>query len=1038
MLNLRGRTRRLGTLGRRAVLLAGAALPGAFPVALYAQDASWVPGAAADFGTAARWSTNAVPTGVATFGGAGGTVTNVDLTGGLGAIVFAAGASPYSLDAVRGAITGAGIANLGTGGQVVSIAPAGTLTLSGTATVGQVTLNLGAGATLAFTGSANGGTSTVLLGGSGTLSATGVTTGFLDLGRFTAEAGSTLALGTNQLRLASGASVLGGQVTGSGGLAVRSGASIAVSAGQGFAGGTDITGGTVVLTNLGGLGGDTAAFSGATAGLLRLDAAGTFATPLTWNASSAGTIAAAAGRTVTLTGQLTLGAASTVRLGTAADTGTLIVSPGTVGFGVGYALSIDGGTVRDGGIFSNATRQAASTTIASGATLDFNDQVFGGQTQVQRLLGTGTVNTGSSAVTVLRLGAGEFAGRIHGAGGLRVADVGATTNGTLILTGTSTYAGTTTIDTGHTLQIGNGGTSGAIGAGAVVNDGRLVFNRADAVTFANVISGSGGVTQSGAGVLTLSGNNTYTGATAVDAGALVVNGSIAASSGLTIGNGAVLGGNATLPSTVVAAGAVIAPGNSVGVVTINGNLTLAAGGTLVMEVLGATADRINVTGTASLAGNLRLVAQGGPYRFNTAYTLVSASAVTGALAAVSTEGSFGVGILPTVSQTTTALELRLAAAPQLGPFTAYNLVAAAGALSGVVASGRDLSPFFNVYNQPAATLGAAVNQLTGEVATAGPEIGLLAGEQFLAAMLDPFAYGREALIGGRLRPDDAAGPAYAVWGSVLGAYRRNTGDAADGSATRSATLGGFALGVDRRVGDAAVIGAAIAVGEGRAGLQGGLGVARGDVAQAGLHGSLRLGSVMLAGAAAATWMDVETERTQSFLGGARIEGSGASRIWSLRGEARQDGAALGGLRLQPLGALQWQQVNSDSYREANASGSGAFGMNVAAASNTAMRTELGAQLSGEADLAGRPSLGFVRLAWGHYLLRDATMGVAFSAYPDAGFTVRGARRDADAALFSAGLETSLGGGLTLGARLDGEASAHVRQVAGAARLRYAF
>jgi uncharacterized protein with beta-barrel porin domain len=55
-----------------------------------------------------------------------------------------------------------------------------------------------------------------------------------------------------------------------------------------------------------------------------------------------------------------------------------------------------------------------------------------------------------------------------------------------------------------------------------------------------------------------------------------------------------------------------------------------------------------------------------------------------------------------------------------------------------------------------------------------------------------------------------------------------------------------------------------------------------------------------------------------------------------------------------------------------------------------------------------------------------------------GFTVRGARADASAALVSAGLEMPIHPGLTLGARGDAEVSGNVAQIAGSARLRYAF
>lgn len=1009
--------------------------------AAWAQDATWIPGTPADFGTAARWSTNAVPTGTASFGGAGGVVTAVDLGAGIGGIVFLPGALDYSLVDARGSITGTGIASSG-GNHAIAIAAGQNLGFSGNAAIGSVQLTAGAGSTLTFTGNASGGTPFVALGASGTLDATGGTAGFISLGSLSGGVGSAVTLGANTLRLTQGSSSFDGQITGTGGIEARAG--LALSAAQGFTGGTTISGGTVLLGNLGGLGADGVTFTGATPGALRLNASGTLANDLTWDPGATGTLSALAGRTATVTGQIGVNGNSTMRLGSATDTGTLVMGHAVLGFAAPFAVAIDGGTVRDGGIFSGVTMRAASTTVAAGATLDFNDQAFGGLTQVQELRGAGTVVTGALGTTVLRVGGGNFAGSIQGAGGLRVTDVLGAVNGTLVLTGANTYAGPTTIDAAHRLQVGAGGTTGTLGAGAVVNNGTLAFNRADAVTVANAISGTGDLVKDGTGTLTLTGANTYTGATTVNAGRLQLSGSLASSAGLTIGNGAGIGGVGTVSTTTVGAGGTITPGNSIGTLTVSGNLVLAPGSIMVMEVQGATADRIDVTGTATLGGTLRLVPLGGAYTFNAPYTLLTAASITGANASVTTQGSFGAGVTAAVVQTPTALQLLLTPAALVSAgntvfpgFAPYNLRATAGALDAARTAGRDLSPFFSVYNQPAATIGPAVNQLSGEVATAGTELGLMAGEQFLASMMDPFAYGRQAILGARLQPGNEGGR-YAVWGSATGGYRRNGGDAADGSATRRSRMAGFALGVDMRLGAASVAGAAIAVGQGRSSLAEGLGTARGDLVQAGLHGSTRLGSITLAGAAAASWMQQETERSLAFLGGERLEGDTNARIWSLRAEARQDGMALGSLRLQPVGAVQWQMVDTNAYRERNVSSAAAYGLNVAANSGTNLRTELGAQLQGETRLGGQAVAGFARLSWGHYLRRDHDASVAFTAYPETGFSVRGAHRDTDSALFSAGVETQLSAGLSFSMRIDSEVSASVTQAADTARFRYAF
>jgi len=316
--------------------------------------------------------------------------------------------------------------------------------------------------------------------------------------------------------------------------------------------------------------------------------------------------------------------------------------------------------------------------------------------------------------------------------------------GTLILSGENSYTGGTLISAG-TLQVGEGGGSGSLGTGPVVNNGTLIFNRGGTLTVPGVISGPGGVTQNGSGNVILTGANTYTGPTNVNSGTLSVNGSLALASVVIVAPGATVGGTGRLGSLTVGTGGFFAPGNSIGTVTLAGNLTLTAGSTTVIEVEGATNDRANVAGVANVAGALQLVPLGGTYNFNAPYTIIQAEVVNGNFASVSTTGSFGAGITPTVSITATEVRLTLAPgilvptppvvtptppvvtptppvvtptppvvtptppvvtpapprvvsapAPGIPGFLTYNLRATATALDAANRAGGNLNPFFNV------------------------------------------------------------------------------------------------------------------------------------------------------------------------------------------------------------------------------------------------------------------------------------------------------------------------------------------------------
>ncbi|MDC0372949.1 autotransporter-associated beta strand repeat-containing protein [Candidatus Pelagibacter ubique] len=302
------------------------------------------------------------------------------------------------------------------------------------------------------------------------------------------------------------------------------------------------------------------------------------------------TLSGAGNRTVTSTGgsDITFYGITGASKGLTVDGGFQLSTNDATGLA---SLSVTGASTLAADVTSTGTQSYDGTT-----TLSSGDRILTASTVTLN-----SVTGGSNALTVT--GNLDLDGAVSGVTNMSVSgtsNIGAD----VTTTGTQSYTGTTTVSASSTL-IGTEISAAAI----ALNDDLEIRNSSDS-TLASVISGTGALTKSGSGALTLRGVNTFDGDLTVSAGTLYAG--LAADSGnqviennVTV-SGGTLSGGATIGGNVTVATANLAPGNSIGTLTIDGNVTLGDNSTTTIEFNDTTSDKVVVSGNITLAGALVL------------------------------------------------------------------------------------------------------------------------------------------------------------------------------------------------------------------------------------------------------------------------------------------------------------------------------------------------------------------------------------------------------------------------------------------------
>ena len=744
----------------------------------------------------------------------------------------------------------------------------------------------------------------------------------------------------------------------------------------------------------------------------------------------------------------------TIRNGGAVSNGYgfLGYDPGTTG-----AATVDGAgsTWTNGGDLFVGASGGGTLTIRNGGAVRNGIGYIGmdsGTTGAATVDGTGSTWTNSADLHVGYLGTGT----------LTIRDGGSVSASTVSI---ASQVGST-----GTLNIGAAAGQAAVAPGTLNTAsvdfgdgiGQIVFNHTGTnYVFAATIASSGagsGTVHVEAGTTILTATSTYTGPTVVDGGTLSVNGSIAGSA-VTVNAGGVLGGNGTVGNTTVNGGK-LAPGNSIGLLTVNGSLAFTAASSYMVEVSPTNADRVNVTGTATLGGatvNLS-IASTGSAGVAKQYTIVNAAGgISG------TFGALASGNLPAAFKPTLSYDGNNAYLNFTMSFSPANTD-----LNGNQTSvANSLTNTFNRNGSIPSVYGAltptGLTQASGPIATAVQPTMVHAMTQFMTAITDVSAADRR--LGGSsatgFADEGDVANAYAsvplrgtngetfslntkaeprappfesrwrAWASGFGGGQTTDGNAVTGSSTATSRLYGVAAGADYWLSRATVAGFALAGGgTGFSVAAGGSG--RTDLFQAGAFIKHTAGSAYVSATAAYGWHDVTTDRTVTIAGIDQLRARFSANNFAgrLEGGNRFVTPRFGGLGLTPYAAAQVTTTRLPAYAETAVSGANAFALSYLSKNVTAPRTELG--LRSDKSFAVNDALLTLRgrAAWANDFNPLSAASATFQALPGASFVVNGAAGAHNAALTTASAEIKWLNGVALAATFDGEFSAVTRSYAG--------
>ncbi|MDQ0513404.1 autotransporter domain-containing protein [Ancylobacter amanitiformis] len=635
--------------------------------------------------------------------------------------------------------------------------------------------------------------------------------------------------------------------------------------------------------------------------------------------------------------------------------------------------------------------------------------------------------------------------------------------GTLVLSGANSYRGGTEL-AGGVVQVAADANLGDAASGLTFDGGTLSttasfasaravnvaasggFDVAEGTTLAlsGTLAGSGDLAKLGGGGLNYTGNGSaFTGVTTVQAGLLQVNGSLGGP--VSVLAGGTLGGSGTIGGLTVGSGGTVAPGTSPGTITVNGNVSFAAGSTYAAEMWAdGTHDLIAATGTATLSGGtVSLLAQAGYENPLATYTILSAQAgVAGQFASVVSNYAF---ISPSLSYDSGNVYLTLARNDV--DFATTALTSNQSAVANAAQSlGLGDAVFNSVLQLTAGQAPAAFDQLSGEVHASLQSVFMEQSSLIRGALNDRLraAQGGVAAAAGTVvsvvgTPDGAlayAAPAtegtpgtpafaalkapmpapaekFALWTTGFGNWGSFDGTA--NAAGINDSTGGFLIGADTLVFDGWRIGVAGGYSYTDFSIAGRNSSGNSDNWHAALYAGRNWDALALRSGLAYTWQDVSTNRTVGFPGFTdSLSADYNAGTFQAFGELgyRIDAPFAS---FEPFANLAYVRLNTDGYAE---QGGAAALYSDGADFDTTFAT-LGLRASSELTLGAYEATLRGTIGWRH-AFGDIAPSVTQAFVGSDAFTITGVPIAEDAAVLEAGLDLRLSASWTLGIAYTGQ------------------